>query len=389
MPALTRSRRRAVAATVIASATAAAGLFGTTGAGAITGSRDVKILGGSIAAPGQFPWMVALVDPRSANASNGEFCGGSLIAPKVVLTAAHCVAGTTASEIDAVVGRTRLSRSADGQRISVTRIVRHPDYDAKTQTDDVALLQLAEPAAVTPLALDGPGDAPAEKPSTLVTVAGWGATKEGGNTSDDLRFVPLRIRSNAACENEFGDVDGEATVCAGSTRAGEDSCQGDSGGPLFRGDGDTARQVGIVSYGAGCGRAGVPGVYTRVGGYAEFIAQQAALLNGDAIPPAADTSAPVVRVEDVTCGVAICTTTLSVAGRAPAGGIALNITRARYRQRKKVDRFVFAKRFTATRWVVKADLPYGLLTLYAIPLNKAQDDLDGDGDVAEISISHQ
>jgi secreted trypsin-like serine protease len=67
----------------------------STGADAITG-RQVKIIGGSVAAPGQFPWMVALVDPRARNAADGQFCGGTVIAPLVVLTAAHCVYGSTA-----------------------------------------------------------------------------------------------------------------------------------------------------------------------------------------------------------------------------------------------------------------------------------------------------
>jgi secreted trypsin-like serine protease len=381
-----KSTQLAVTALVALATAAAALALVSPGAGAVVTGRDVKILGGSIAAPGQFPWMVALVDPRAVNAADGQFCGGSLIAPRVVITAGHCVYGATADEMDAVVGRTRLSRGDDGQRIKVTRIVRHPGYDPTTLVNDVALLQLAEPATVTPLALDGPGDTGAEKPATPVTVSGWGTTAEGGDGSDDLRFVRLRVRSASACQAIYDDVSATRTVCAGSSRAGEDSCQGDSGGPLTRGADASARLVALVSYGAGCGRRGVPGVYTRVAAFSAFIAEQAAVLNGDAPAPAPVADPPVVRIADVACGPTTCTTTFSVRNRPPAGGIVLNVVRARSKGRKAVDRFVFAKRLSATRYVAQDNLPYGRLTLYAIPLNAAQDDLDGDGDVTQISI---
>jgi hypothetical protein len=176
------------------------------------------------------------------------------------------------------------------------------------------------------------------------------------------------------------------TICAGSSRAGEDSCQGDSGGPLFRGDGDATRLVGLVSFGRGCGHANVPGVYTRVSAFAAFITEQSAILNGDVAPPPPVVNPPTVRVGDIGCGPKTCTVDLRVRGRAPAGGIVVNVVRPRSRKRKPVDRFVFAKRVSATRWVLQDDLPFGRLTLYAIPLNKAQDDLDGDGDVVQVSI---
>src|SRR5437868_6381044 len=83
------------------------------------GHRGVKILGGAVAAPGQFPWMAVLVDSRANRAINGAFCGGTLIAPRVVLTAAHCVEGTGPTELYVVLGRTRLSQDSDGERINV------------------------------------------------------------------------------------------------------------------------------------------------------------------------------------------------------------------------------------------------------------------------------
>src|SRR3954470_24471977 len=123
----------------------AAGLLllpATSGGITSKGNRGVKILGGAIAAPGQFPWMAVLVDSRSDRAIDGAFCGGTVIAPRVVLTAAHCVEGTAAGEVDVVVGRTRLSQDSDGERIKVSKIVVHAGYDPQSVIKDVALLQL-------------------------------------------------------------------------------------------------------------------------------------------------------------------------------------------------------------------------------------------------------
>src|SRR5213080_4565719 len=102
-------------------------------AGAIASpKRGVKILGGAVAAPGQFPFMAVLIDSRAKHAIDGAFCGGEVIAPRVVLTAGHCVEGSNASEMDVLVGRTRLSDESSGARIKVTKIVQNPAYNDKT-----------------------------------------------------------------------------------------------------------------------------------------------------------------------------------------------------------------------------------------------------------------
>jgi secreted trypsin-like serine protease len=348
--------------------------------------RGVKILGGAVAAPGQFPWMAVLVDSRSDRAINGAFCGGTVVAPRVVLTAAHCVEGTGADEVDVVVGRTRLSVDDDGERIKVTKIVVHAGYDPQSVIKDVALLQLATPASVPPLPLAHPADDGMTTPGSRVVVIGWGATQEGGDISDELRFVRLTARSHGYCDREYGHIDDASQLCVGSSRAGEDSCQGDSGGPVIAGNGDTTRIVGTVSYGDGCGRKGVPGVYTRVSHYAQWIDDHIAALNGDVIPPQPPVNPPVVRIGKITCGQIYCDVILRTTGRAPAGGIVFNWVRHRSKGRKAIDDAVFAKQISATRWRVHAPLPYGILTMYAIPLNATQDDLDGDGDVTRIEF---
>ena len=356
-------------------------------AGAITGSkRGVKILGGAVAAPGQFPFMAALMDSRARHAVDGVFCGGTLIAPRVVLTAGHCVEGSNASEMDVVVGRTRLTDEQSGERISVTKIVQYPTYNSKTVKGDVALLQLEHPAAVAPLALAHPGDGTPQAPGNRVMTIGWGATQEGGNISDELRFVRLTVRSHGFCDRIYGRIDDASQLCIGSSRAGEDSCQGDSGGPVISGDGDATRLIGTVSYGEGCGHANTPGVYSRVSSFAKWIDDNAAVLNGDAPAPVPVADAPTVRIGAIRCGRIYCDVTLRTSGRPPAGGIVFDYVRHRSAHRKAIDEFVFAKQVSATKWIAHAPLPYGVLTMYAIPLNATQDDLDGNGDVQRIEI---
>lgn len=366
---------------------AAALLVAVAPAGGVTGERrGVKVLGGAIAAPGQFPWAAALVDASARRALDGAFCGGTVIAPQVVLTAAHCTAGSRADEIAVVVGRTRLSQEEDGERIAVQRIEPYPGYDRREVTGDLALLRLARPTDVPALAIARAGDAGLTTPAARVLTLGWGATSEGGKVSDELRFVRLTVRSRGACDAVYGRTDGRSQLCVGSSSAGRDSCQGDSGGPLVGGAGDATRLVGIVSYGEGCGRAGVPGVYTRVSAFAGWIDERAAALNGGAAAPPPPPNPPVVRIGRISCPAVYCDVDLRVRGRDPAGGIVLNVVRRRSRGRRAIDTFVFAKRVADGRWRVHVNLPFGTLTLYAIPLTAAQDDLDGDGDVQRVQI---
>ncbi|MGI8461073.1 MAG: S1 family peptidase [Solirubrobacterales bacterium] len=242
---------------------------------AVAAERDPLIINGHPATPGAYPWMTALVR-ASVPAEAGTFCGGALIAPRVVLTAAHCVVDRAPSSLDVVIGRYRRS-DRDGERIKVARIASHPNYDPGPTSDDAALLKLGKPSVAPPLALVGPGDEPLWEPGRTAHLAGWGILKEGGvEQPNELYETEVAIVTDAECAEAYRPLPGESPFkpsvefCAGAP--GTDTCQGDSGGPLFVDDGAGGfKQAGIVSYGIGCARKGIPGVYSKVAALRDFI----------------------------------------------------------------------------------------------------------------------
>ncbi|WP_367320389.1 trypsin-like serine protease [Streptomyces sp. HUAS ZL42] len=220
------------------------------------------------------PWAVALSSrDRFGGMRSGQFCGGVAIGPRIVLTAAHCVGDDVLGappnrvrDFKVITGRTNLL-SAQGQEIPVRDIWVNPGYDAFSNGGDFAVLTLAEPlprAAVIRMAASGD---PAYAPGTGATVYGWGDTTGVGDYAHGLRAARVQVLPDARCQAAYpGNGNGNGTyrartmVCAGKPEGGPDACQGDSGGPLVA----QGRLIGLVSWGSGCGRAGSPGVYTRV-----------------------------------------------------------------------------------------------------------------------------
>ncbi|GMF45146.1 unnamed protein product [Phytophthora fragariaefolia] len=211
------------------------------------------ILGGGIVPAGTKTYTTGV----RPTANGTDFCGGSLITPTQVLTAAHCMAG----DIQYVsVGTHFLSGANDGEQIKVVNKTRHPKYASEINSYDFMVLGLEKPSSFSPVVLAKADDSDAIGGGNA-TVMGWGATAQGGTQSNELLRVDVPIVNNTACAKVL-DVDA-TMLCAGG-ELDMDSCQGDSGGPLIMEYPTEDVLIGVVSWGNGCGRAGYPGVYARV-----------------------------------------------------------------------------------------------------------------------------
>jgi secreted trypsin-like serine protease/subtilisin-like proprotein convertase family protein len=244
------------------------------------------IVGGREAEPGAWPWQVALID-IGGHPYDDQYCGGSLISPDWVVTAAHCADGSEPGDIQVLAGIHNLVAADAGfVRLDVARIIIHPDYGEVNQYDsDIALLELATSApfrspSAAGLPIAGVALVP-ENVGALVgvesTVTGWGNRQPGSSDYPAaLHEVEVPIVSNADCRAAYGDTITSAMLCAGLSEGGKDSCQGDSGGPLvvFSSTRSRWELAGVVSWGNGCALPGVPGVYTRVSTFAHWIGEE-------------------------------------------------------------------------------------------------------------------
>ncbi|MFI2212284.1 S1 family serine peptidase [Streptomyces sp. NPDC020141] len=235
-------------------------------------AADSIVVGGYAARAADSPWVVALASrDRFGGTRGGQFCGGVLVAPTKVMTAAHCLSRTVLGgrvsdlpDLRVVSGRTELA-SAEGRETAIAGSWVSPDYDPATNGSDLAVLTLAEALPASQVIPVADAADSAHEPGTSATVYGWGDTTGGGDYASSLRAAPVSVLSDATCERAYpgglgGRYSAATMLCAGDARGGHDACQGDSGGPLVAG----GRLIGLVSWGSGCGRADSPGVYTRV-----------------------------------------------------------------------------------------------------------------------------
>ncbi|MBL1277094.1 MAG: serine protease [Ectothiorhodospiraceae bacterium] len=238
-----------------------------------------RIVGGTAAAPNAYPWSVALLYANDSNSFNAQFCGGTLIADRWVLTAAHCVDSiSVATNIDAAIGIADLDDINATNRITISDIFIHPRYGTDFQDNDIALLRLSTPSTATVVALADNTLTNAIYTSTnnLLTIIGWGNTSNTGPpiSSTLLQETQIPPFDFTNCSQIYTLGFTNNMICAaGSPSGGKDTCQGDSGGPMvyFNPNDNLLYQAGITSFGGGCALPDIPGVYTRVGNYLDWI----------------------------------------------------------------------------------------------------------------------
>jgi hypothetical protein len=256
-----------------------------------------RIVNGTYAQPGgdrSFPWSLALLEGGGVPADD-VFCGGALIAPEVVLTAAHCVEGLRPDEVEVAApvadgDYLRLPAARTGStQTAVTGIAIHPQADTEELRNDLALLDLAAPVARQTVALVETEGVSASSdagwaPGARLFVSGFGTYDETLEASPELRYGDIRRDLDEApaedpeafnCADAYRQEDGASLfdpfdmLCGIEPRYGTDACLGDSGGPLVvepDPPGGLAgwKLAGIVSWGLGCGDPELPGVYARV-----------------------------------------------------------------------------------------------------------------------------
>ncbi|KAL2096546.1 hypothetical protein ACEWY4_008694 [Coilia grayii] len=234
-------------------------------------SKSQRIVGGQVAAQGAWPWHVFLRDKMQR-----VRCGGAIIAPYWILTAAQCVQSVPEPSDWSVY--VDFYNDLFSIAKEVAHIIPFPKYNNKTQNNDIALMKLQEPLQVSdslrPICL--PNVDMDFTPSQPCWILGFGRTSEGGATSSNLMEAQVSLIDTAQC-NSSGVYNGkisDSMICAGRLAGGVDRCEGDTGGPLMAEKDSLWWLIGDISWGQGCGRVNKPGVYGNVAHFLEWIYTQ-------------------------------------------------------------------------------------------------------------------
>jgi len=219
--------------------------------------EENQIVGGSfVQSSSEYPWFAA-----------GNGCGGSLIAPDVLLTAAHCV---SAFKVGGTVRLKSISKKSGGQVKKIKQLKKHPNYNGYTNAWDFMLVKIEKTTGITPVQLNSYAAVPSGGQS--VTVLGFGATNAAGTIyPNKLKHVTVKALTHTQCKKQYGSqiTSEDAMMCAGAV--GKDSCFGDSGGPLITTT-NPPTLVGVVSWGPSrCANRNKFGVYARVSGSYEWV----------------------------------------------------------------------------------------------------------------------
>jgi trypsin len=241
-----------------------------------------RIVGGSPTTIARWPWQASIglhpdLFPGPTNGFERHMCGGALVAPRIVVSAAHCFFDDLTrsffppNEHQVITGRTQLSSSAGqvhdlANYFVFTDRLGFPLFNSRTMEWDVIILLLASRSSEKTIKVAGPHEIAAWGPGQEAFITGWGTTAEDGELSDVLRQASIKMIADQTCRLLYGaEFSPALMICAGELAGGVDACQGDSGGPLVVSiAGEGYRLVGDTSWGDGCARPNRPGVYGRL-----------------------------------------------------------------------------------------------------------------------------